>query len=106
MSKLELDSRCNVNEAVRPLVRELIDHAPRYRVGVSRMDNGVTLVDAGIEYVGGLAAGRLIGEICMGGLGHVAFSSAAPFAHWRWQVNVSASHARVVTLQGSPCANG
>lgn len=98
MSKLELDRACNVNVAVQPLVARLRDRAAEYRVGVSRLDNGVTVIDAGIAHVGGLEAGRLIAEICMGGLGRVNFSSAAPFARWRWQVEVVASHPLIACL--------
>jgi methenyltetrahydromethanopterin cyclohydrolase len=58
----------------------------------------VTLVDAGIATPGGLEAGRLIGEICMGGLGRVTLTADAPFARWRWQVNVTASHPVIACL--------
>ncbi len=98
MSELNLDRNCNVNLAVQPLVAELRDNAARYRVGVSRLDNGVTMIDAGIAHVGGLEAGRIVSEICMGGLGRVNFASAAPFARWRWQVNVTASHPLLACL--------
>ena len=97
-SHLELDERCNVNEAVQPLVEELRARAAHYRVGVSTLGNGVTVIDAGIAHVGGLEAGRLIGEICMGGLGRISFSNAAPFVHWRWQVSVTASHPVIACL--------
>lgn len=98
MTALTLDRACNVNLAVQPLLAELVAHAAEYRVAVQRLDNGVCLVDAGIAVPGGLEAGRLIGEICMGGLGRVGFSSAAPFAHWRWQVNVSARQPLIACL--------
>ena len=98
MSRLELDNACNVNLAVQPLVAQLKANQAQYRVGVSTLDSGVTLIDAGIAHRGGLETGRLIAEICMGGLGRVAFSSAAPFARWRWQVNVSASHPVIACL--------
>lgn len=98
MSKLDLDNACNVNAAVRPLVEALVSRAAEYRVGVTTHASGCTLVDAGIEAPGGLEAGRLIGEICMGGLGRVALSASAPFARWRWQVDVSAAHPVVACL--------
>ena len=98
MSALKLDNACNVNLAVQPLVARLRDNAAHYRVGVSRLANGVTIIDAGIAHLGGLEAGRMVSEICMGGLGHVAFSCAAPFARWRWQVNVTASHPLLACL--------
>ena len=98
MSKLELDPKCNVNLAVQPLVQELKAHAAHYRVGLSTLDNGVNMIDAGIAHPGGLEAGRLIAEICMGGLGRVSVSAGAPFARWRWQVNVTASHPVIACL--------
>jgi methenyltetrahydromethanopterin cyclohydrolase len=98
MSALELDTACNVNEAVRPLVDALRLRAADYRVAVSRLESGVELIDAGIAVPGGLEAGRLIGEICMGGLGRVNLSGAAPFARWRWQVDVTATHPVIACL--------
>ena len=38
-----------------------------------RLPNGARLIDCGIEAPGGLEAGRLLAEICMGGAGHVSF---------------------------------
>ena len=43
MSALKLDKACNVNLAVQPLVARLRDNAAHYRVGVSRLANGVTI---------------------------------------------------------------
>lgn len=98
MSGLKLDNGCNVNRTVQPLVAELRERALDYRVAVSRMANGVEIIDAGIGVVGGLEAGRLISAICMGGLGRVTLSSASPFADWRWQVDVTASHPVIACL--------
>ena len=47
---------------------------------------GATIIDAGIKFPGGLEAGRLITEICMGGLGRVSLHSNPSFAHWPWQL--------------------
>lgn len=98
MSELKLGASPDVNVAVRPLVERLRNEADGLRVAVSRSDNGAELIDAGIDVPGGLEAGRLIAEICMGGLGSVRFSSAALFARWRWQVNVTASHPVIACL--------
>lgn len=98
MSQLNLDRHCNVNLAVQPLVSALREHAAQYRVGVSRLDIGATLIDAGIAHLGGLEAGRIISEICMGGLGRVTITSGSPFAKWPWQVNVTASHPLIACL--------
>src|SRR5699024_4729737 len=39
------------------------------------LGNGARVIDAGIEVPGGYAAGRWMGEVCMGGLGHIEFTS-------------------------------
>ena len=88
MSKTEQDLRANVSEQVQPLVDELVSNAAKYRVAVSHTDDGVRMVDAGIDVPGGLAAGRLIGEICMGGLGAVHLAAADRQKRWWWHVDV------------------
>jgi len=74
----------SVNELAAPLVADLIARAAELRVGVERLASGVTVVDAGIAVPGSIAAGLLIGEICMGGLGRVrlATDGAAGGAGW------------------------
>jgi len=42
-------------------------------LAVTRLSNGATVVDAGVEVTGSLEAGRLFAEVCMGGLGQVRF---------------------------------
>lgn len=83
--------RANVSLASRALVQRLVDEADRLRVGVSHLANGTRIVDAGIKVPGGLEAGRLIAEICMGGLGTVGLKAGNDFRHWAWQVDVHAS---------------
>ena len=80
----------NVSLASRPLVQRLLEQADRLRVGVTELPNGTRVVDAGIDHPGGLAAGRLIAEICLGGLGCVSLRAGGPFRHWQWQVDVHA----------------
>lgn len=75
-----------------PLVEALVDNADALRIDVSRMENGVRLVDAGMQVSGGLEAGRRIAEICMGGLGSVSFTTGGPFQHWPLTVHVHSSH--------------
>jgi methenyltetrahydromethanopterin cyclohydrolase len=81
-------TRANVNVYAQPLVEQLVREADRLRVNVSRLDGGTTIVDAGIQAPGGLAAGRLIAAICMGGLGEVAISANGPAKRWPWQIDV------------------
>jgi methenyltetrahydromethanopterin cyclohydrolase len=61
----------SIQEHVASLVDSLIEEAHLLRVKVSHSPEGSVIVDAGIEVPGGLEAGRLIAEICMGGLGTV-----------------------------------
>jgi methenyltetrahydromethanopterin cyclohydrolase len=58
------------------------------RLGVERLANGCTLVDAGIHAKGSLEAGRRIAEICLGGLGSVALSANGPVPGWPLSVHV------------------
>jgi len=59
----------SVNTRARPLIERLIAEAGALQVAVSRDERGVCIVDAGIGVRGSIAAGLLVGEICMGGLG-------------------------------------
>jgi len=52
-------------------VRQMIDDAEELNCIVNQMENGTTIVDAGVLASGGPEAGRLIAEVCMGGLGSV-----------------------------------
>lgn len=65
------DSTLSVNLLVRPRVERLRAEAEPLGLLVSRDPTGAWIVDAGIEARSSIAAGLLIGEICMGGLGHV-----------------------------------
>ncbi|MDO8846319.1 methenyltetrahydromethanopterin cyclohydrolase [Methylicorpusculum sp.] len=78
----------SVNKLTQPLVKQLIDQADKFRVGVEKLKNGCTLIDAGIKFPGGLEAGRLIAEICLGGMGTVTLSHSTYTADWPLSVNV------------------
>ncbi|MCI0653356.1 MAG: methenyltetrahydromethanopterin cyclohydrolase [Methylococcaceae bacterium] len=78
----------SLNQLVRPLVKELVDHAEKFRLQVSRLDNGCTIVDAGIQADGGLEAGRLVAEICLGGMGTVTLTHSPYAGRWPLTVNV------------------
>ena len=65
----------SVNTRARPLVERLIAEADALQVAVRRDERGVCIVDAGIGVRGSIAAGLLVGEICMGGLGQVGLQA-------------------------------
>lgn len=90
MSETNLDTSCwpSVNGLTAPLVGNLVANARSLRLGVEKHPSGATIIDAGIRHAGGLEAGRLITEICMGGLGHVTLHANPSFGHWPWQLSV------------------
>ena len=65
-------STLSVNALTQPLVQRLLSQADALKVAVSADATGACIVDAGIQARGSVAAGLLIGEICMGGLGRVS----------------------------------
>lgn len=87
-SKLDTVNWPSVNALTAPLVAALVANAQALRIGVEKHASGATIVDAGIKFPGGLEAGRLITEICMGGLGRVTLHSNPTFGHWPWQLSV------------------
>jgi methenyltetrahydromethanopterin cyclohydrolase len=61
--------KLSVNRIAYHLIKQLCECADQLGVAVKKTSLGVTLIDAGIETRGGFAAGRLLTEICLGGLG-------------------------------------
>ncbi len=61
----------SVGRRSQPLVDALLRDAPALRLRVTSLASGVRIVDAGIDCIGGIEAGRRIAEICLGGLGSV-----------------------------------
>ena len=80
--------QASVNKLTQPLVQQLIDNAAKLRVGVEILENGCTVIDAGINHFGGLEAGRIIAEICLGGMGTVTISHSPYTTNWPLSVNV------------------
>ncbi|MGD9834750.1 MAG: methenyltetrahydromethanopterin cyclohydrolase [Piscinibacter sp.] len=67
----------SLNAHVQPWVERLVREADALRVAARRDDSGACIVDAGIEAPGSIAAGLLVGEICLGGFGGVTLKTAA-----------------------------
>ena len=64
-----------MNARAWDLADRAVERATELRVAVRMLASGGRVVDAGIDVPGGFAAGRLLAELCMGGLGHVEFGS-------------------------------
>lgn len=86
-----LNKQLSVNQLSEPLVKQLLQDAAALQLGVSKHETGCTIVDAGIQSAGCAEAGRMIAEICMGGLGHVALQTDHRFAGWHEAVAVSSA---------------
>ncbi len=61
----------SVNRLAMEIISKILDNARRLRVDVLKI-RGATVIDAGVRARGGLEAGRLVAEVCMGGLGKVS----------------------------------
>jgi methenyltetrahydromethanopterin cyclohydrolase len=78
----------SVNREVERVVEGLIRDAQVLRVEVSQGPLGETRIDCGVHAVGGLEAGRRMGEVCLAGLGRVSLESADPSSSWPFMVTV------------------
>jgi methenyltetrahydromethanopterin cyclohydrolase len=87
-----MQTKVSVNALALPIVKHMIANAGKLRLKVERLANGCTVIDAGIDAVGGLEAGRLIAEVCMGGLGTVTLTHNPVFSRWPLSVNVHSSN--------------
>jgi len=65
----------SVNEFGLDVFEEMVDFADELRVAILDLDNGTTLIDAGVEEEGGFDAGVYVSRICMAGLASVTLSS-------------------------------
>jgi methenyltetrahydromethanopterin cyclohydrolase len=81
----------SVNREVVPLVEGLIRDAQALRVEVSQGPLGEAHIDCGVRAIGGLEAGRRIGEICLGGLGRVSLETTDPSNSWPFMVTIHTS---------------
>jgi methenyltetrahydromethanopterin cyclohydrolase len=62
-----------MNERAWALADEAFGRREEWKLGVHTLTCGARVIDAGVDAAGGLAAGRLLAELCMGGFGHVDF---------------------------------
>ena len=81
----------SVNAGARRWVERLLAEADALEIAVHRDASGVTIIDAGIEVRGSTAAGLLIAEICMGGLGHAGLHAAGAETGWPTWIEVRSS---------------
>lgn len=63
-----------LNDRAVEIADRMAGNAAALRIAVARLGAGCDVIDCGIAVAGGLEAGRLLAEACMGGLGRVEFS--------------------------------
>ncbi len=66
----------SINTLANSLAKKLIDNSEYYRVGVTKLPSGATVIDTGVEAHGGYDAGLMVTRIAMGGLGKVELQYA------------------------------
>ena len=67
-------SYLGLNDRAIAIADRMADQSAELRVTVHTLPSGARVIDAGIDALGGLAAGRAMAQACMGGLGHVSFA--------------------------------
>ncbi|CAA2139432.1 methenyltetrahydromethanopterin cyclohydrolase [Hyphomicrobium sp. ghe19] len=88
----------SVSARAAKLVDEIVADADALRISVSKGSLGERLIDMGANVVGGLEAGRRLGEVCMGGLGTVAFTQSSGLKNWPLGVVVSSNNPVIACL--------
>ncbi len=84
-----LTHHIKINDLTLKLVQKIIDRKEFYNAEIIKYDSGATVLDMTNASWSG---GKLVGEICMGGLGTVDFTSYNLNGHFLPSVNVYTSH--------------
>ena len=88
----------SVSTRAAKIVDEIAANADALRISVSTGSLGERLIDMGGSALGSLEAGRLLGEVCMGGLGKVEFTKSSGVANWPLGVVVSSTNPVIACL--------
>ena len=88
----------SVNKKSQELVRDLIDNSDYYRVSVSKGHNECVSIDAGVNELGNMEAGRVISEICLGGIGRVHILNTLQNSEWPLTINVNTNNPVIACL--------
>jgi methenyltetrahydromethanopterin cyclohydrolase len=88
----------SVNRLGWKLLEKLRENPDFYGVKFEKADSGTTIVDAGIKTEGGLQAGKIITEICMGGCAKARITSRKYGQLELPSIFVSTDHPAIATL--------
>jgi len=87
-----MNTNLSVSKLAKKLVKKLIDNSKELNVLVKKGPLNCTIIDAGIKIKGSEQAGKLIAEICMGGLGIINLKKTNTFPHWPLETKVESKH--------------
>ena len=87
-----MTNQISINKIVKPLVEKLVENTDQLNLGILTTAGGGKIIDAGINHHGCLESGRIITEICMGGLGTVSLSMTNNAPNWPLSIHVHSSN--------------
>ena len=87
-----MDTTLSVSNLAKELVNKLINDSKKFNVLIKKGPLDCTIIDAGIEAPGTKEAGKLIAEICMGGLGKINLLNINTFPNWPLETKVESNH--------------
>jgi methenyltetrahydromethanopterin cyclohydrolase len=88
----------SLNDRAAGLADQLVADADAARVAVTTLPNGTRLIDCGAEAAGGFEAGRRFAEICMAGLGTVAYGPLTLDGRWLPGLTVTTDRPAIACL--------
>lgn len=82
------DSVVSVNEKAAEIAKKMALEKNELKIGVEKLENNTMFLDCGVSKYGGIKAGKLFSEACMGGLAQVEFW----YSDFGMQVNISTDY--------------
>jgi methenyltetrahydromethanopterin cyclohydrolase len=70
-----MDAELKLNQRAAAIAEAMAAEAAALRISASTIFGGARLLDCGVAMPGGLEAGRLLAEVCLGGAGRVALTT-------------------------------
>lgn len=93
----------SINKLAYNLAEKLISNPEYYRVGITKLPSGATVIDTGVKAHGGYEAGLMVTKIAMGGLG-TAELQYADFSGLKLPTVVVSTDSPAIALFGAQLA--
>jgi methenyltetrahydromethanopterin cyclohydrolase len=88
----------SLNDRALELADRLAADAEAARVEITMLSNGTRVIDCGAQAAGGFEAGRYFAEVCMAGLGNVAYAPLVIEGRWFPALTVTTDRPAVACL--------